>query len=93
MDAVRTAIRAVFQRQWYDTTACISPIDIIREPSYGEDLQVTTSIFEINSLFGHRNTCICDVQGQLCYISWSMGAFVNRQTGRLQKVPENNLSR
>lgn len=67
-------------------------LDIIRVPDYGEDLRVTTSIYDVNSLFGNRNTCIYDAQGKPCYASWGMGAFVNRETGRLQKVTEQVLN-
>lgn len=63
-------------------------IDILRVPTYAERLSVRTSVYEVNALFGHRNTSIYDNNGNLCYKSWSMGAFVNRQTGKLQKVPQ-----
>lgn len=63
-------------------------LDILRLPHYGEQLRVSTSVYEVNALFGHRNTCIYDTDGLPCCVSWSMGAFVNRATGRLQKVPE-----
>lgn len=63
-------------------------LDILRVPKYGENLRVTTSIYEMNSVFGHRNTNIYDATGQPCYLSWSMGAFVERATGHLSKVPQ-----
>ena len=63
-------------------------LDILRVTSYGEDLRVATSVYEVNALFGLRNTCIYDADDRPCYVSWGMGAFVNRATGRLQKVPE-----
>jgi len=66
-------------------------LDIVRVPKYGEDLRVTTSVYEVNPLFGYRNTCIYDPEGNACYKSWSIGAFVNRSTGRLQKVPQEVL--
>lgn len=66
-------------------------LDIIRVPQYGEDLQVRTSIYEVNPMFGYRNTCIYDNNNRPCYVSWGMGAFVNRETGRLQKVPDDVL--
>ncbi len=63
-------------------------LDIVRVPHYGEDLRVTTSVYETNSLFGCRNTCIYDADNKPCYTSWGIGAFVNHTTGRLQKLPE-----
>lgn len=66
-------------------------LDIVRSPVYGEDLRVSTSIYEVTPLFGYRNTCIYDANGMPCYVSWGMGAFVNRTTGRLQKVPQEVL--
>ena len=43
-------------------------------------------------MFGFRNTFIYDAEGNVCYKTWSMGAFVDRTTGRLQRIPQNVLS-
>ncbi|MBQ7191815.1 MAG: hypothetical protein IJS00_02975 [Paludibacteraceae bacterium] len=67
-------------------------IDVVREPAYGEALSVCTSVYEVKAMFGYRNTCIYDYDGKPCYLSWGIGAFVNRQTGRLQRVPEQILN-
>lgn len=66
-------------------------LDILRVPHYAEDLRVTTSVFDVNPMFGYRNTCVYDADGKPCYNSWGIGAFVNRSNGRLQKVPSEVL--
>ena len=43
-------------------------------------------------MFGFRNTFIYDAQGKICYKSWSMGAFVHRETGRLTRIDQEVLS-
>jgi len=63
-------------------------LDIVRVPEYGENLRVSTSVFDVNPLFGYRNTNIFDSEGNPCYLSWAMGAFVERATGKLSKVPD-----
>lgn len=67
-------------------------VEIVRVPHFKEDLKVTTSIFEVKPMFGFRNTFIYDAQGEVCYKSWSMGAFVNRETGKLTRIDKEVLS-
>lgn len=67
-------------------------IDILRVPQYGEKLTTTTSIFECQNLYGYRNTVIYDQQNKPCALSWSMGAFVSLETGRMTKVPTEILN-
>jgi len=67
-------------------------LDIIREPSYGEPIRVTTSVYDSNPMFGYRNTIITDRNSRPLYVSWAMGAFVDRATGKLAKVPDDVLS-
>lgn len=64
-------------------------IDIQRRPQYGENLTITTSVFEIRNFFGYRNTIIYDEQNKACITSWSMGAFVNMTTHKMSKIPSN----
>lgn len=61
-------------------------IEIRRVPLYGEHLTVTTSVFDCKPLFGYRNTVIRDEAGAPCYVTWSMGAFVDRETGQLKRL-------
>ena len=43
-------------------------------------------------MFGFRNTFIYDVAGKPCYRTWSMGAFVDKQTGKLKRVDEPTIA-
>lgn len=63
-------------------------VQIVRVPNFGERLTVSTSIWECQPLFGYRNTIIRDVQGQPCYVTWSLGAFVDHNTGALRKLSQ-----
>ncbi len=61
-------------------------VEVIRVPSFKEQLTVTTSVFGMKPMFGFRNTFIYDAEGKPCYKTWSMGAFVDKSTGRLKRV-------
>ena len=63
-------------------------VEVARVPRYKEDLTVTTSIYEVMPMYGFRNTFIRDAQGQPCYRTWSMGAFVDLSTGRLSRLSD-----
>ena len=39
-------------------------------------------------MFGFRNTFIYDAQGNPCYKTWSMGAFVDKAVGKLKRVDD-----
>ena len=67
-------------------------VEVLRVPSYKEDLTVTTSIYEVMPMYGFRNTFIRDVQGQPCYRTWSMGAFVDLATGKLARLSEDAIA-
>lgn len=41
----------------------------------------------MKSFMGYRNTVIYDEAGESCIESWSIGAFVNLETGRPEKLP------
>ena len=62
-------------------------IDVVRIPDYKEDLSVESRVFEMQSMCGYRNTFVRDAAGRPCYKSWSMGAFVNRESGHIVPVP------
>jgi acyl-ACP thioesterase len=62
-------------------------LDVIRVPVYGECLTVTTSAYECRSVYGFRNTGIYDEAGEPCFLCWCIGAFVNLDTGRPEKLP------
>ena len=62
-------------------------VDILRIPRYGEELTITTSVYEFRNYFGFRNTVIYDEQHNACITSWSMGAFVDMSTNKMAKIP------
>ena len=61
-------------------------VEVVRVPRFKERLTVTTSIYEVMPMYGFRNTFIRDAQGQPCYRTWSMGAFVDLATGKLARI-------
>ena len=63
-------------------------VEVVRVPRFKEDLTVTTSIYEVLPMYGFRNTFIRDAQGQPCYRTWSMGAFVDKANGKLKRVDD-----
>ena len=67
-------------------------VEIVRVPEYKEALTVTTSVYEMKPMFGFRNTFIYDAKGNPCYKTWSMGAFVDKSTGKLKRVNEETIA-
>ena len=67
-------------------------VEVVRVPHFKEDLTVTTSIYEVLPMYGFRNTFIRDAQGQPCYRTWSMGAFVDLATGKLARLSEGAIA-
>ena len=63
-------------------------VEVLRVPKLGEKLTCRTYVFDAAGAFGHRNTAIYDESGQLCYVSWCIGAFVQIATGRLCRMPQ-----
>lgn len=63
-------------------------VDVVRVPKLGEKLTCTTSVYDVQGAFGNRNTAIYDEEGKPCYLSWCIGAFVNIETGRLCRMPQ-----
>lgn len=82
------AARDYFSRNGYAQLLASRQVEVVRVPAFGERLTCTTSVYECHESFGFRNTFIRDAQGLDCYRSWSMGAFVERATGRLIRIPE-----
>ncbi|MBR6804634.1 MAG: hypothetical protein IKM57_06995, partial [Paludibacteraceae bacterium] len=52
----------------------------------------TTSVYGMKPMFGFRNTVIRDADGNPCYTTWSMGAFVDMSTGKLSRIPAEVLA-
>ena len=63
-------------------------VEIIRVPEYKEELTVTSTVYDMKPMFGFRNTFIYDAQGNPCYKTWSMGAFVDKLAGKLKRVDQ-----
>ena len=68
-------------------------VDIIRLPAYGEKIIVRTSIFECKSFCGFRNTTLYGEDGQPCLLTWSLGTFVNMDTGKIAKLPQSEIDK
>ena len=85
-------VKEYFAREGMAQLLASRQVEIIRVPSYKEELTVTTSVYGMKPMFGFRNTFIYDVEGFPCYRTWSMGAFVDRQTGKLKKVDEPTIA-
>ena len=67
-------------------------VEIIRVPEYKENLTVTTSVYGMKPMFGFRNTFIYDAEGNPCYKTWSMGAFVDKTAGKLKRVDDATMA-
>lgn len=81
-------VKAYFRDHHMAQLLASRQVEILRVPHYKEDLTVTTSVFGMESVFGFRNTVILDGKGKPCYLTWSTGAFVDKVSGKLAKVPE-----
>ena len=67
-------------------------VEIIRTPAYKEELTVTSTVYGMKPMFGFRNTFIYDAEGRPCYKTWSMGAFVDKSTGKLKRVDDATIA-
>lgn len=61
-------------------------LEVLRVPGLREKLTCESYVYDMQGAFGYRNTAIYDEQGKPCYMSWSIAAFVNLETGRLFRV-------
>jgi len=82
------AVKKYFEKNNMTQLLASRQVEVIRVPSYKEDLEVTTSVYGMKAMFGFRNTFIYDAQGKPCYRTWSQGAFVDKTTGHLAKVSD-----
>lgn len=67
-------------------------VEIVRLPSFKENLTVTTSVYDVKPMYGFRNTFIRDSQGEPCLKTWSMGAFIDLSTGKLKRIDDATIS-
>lgn len=85
-------VKAFFEESGMTQLLASRQVEIVRVPKYKERLKTVTTVFEVKPMFGFRNTFIYDADGNVCYKTLSMGAFVDRSTGRLQRIPQDVLS-
>ena len=80
------AVKRYFAEQNMAQLLATRQVEVIRVPEYKEELTVTSTVYGMKPMFGFRNTFIYDAEGKPCYKTWSMGAFVDRATGKLKRV-------
>ena len=85
-------IKRYFAEQNMAQLLATRQVEIIRVPEYKEELTVTSTVYGMKSMFGFRNTFIYDAQGNPCYKTWSMGAFVDRAAGKLKRVDDATIA-
>ena len=66
-------------------------LDILRKPSLDEEVTVKTWTYELNRLYGFRNTVICGEGGEILVKSIAGGCFINKATMRTTKVPQETI--
>ena len=81
-------VKAYFANENMTQLLASRQVEVLRVPGFKEELTVTTSVFDVKSMFGYRNTFIYDADGRPCYRTWSMGAFVDKATGKLKRVDD-----
>ena len=81
-------VKQYFMEQNMAQLLATRQVEVIRVPDYKEKLTVTTSVYGMKPMFGFRNTFIYDAQGNPCYKTWSMGAFVDKAAGKLKRVDD-----
>ena len=81
-------VKAYFARENMAQLLASRQVEVMRVPSFKEELTVTTSVYDMKPMFGFRNTFIYDAYGRPCYRTWSMGAFVAKATGKLKRVDD-----
>ena len=77
-------VKTFFEESGMTQLLASREVEIVRVPRFKEKLRTVTSVFDVKPMFGFRNTFIYDSDGNVCYKTWSMGAFVNRISGKLQ---------
>lgn len=68
-------------------------IEILRKPHYNEKIRIKTYIYELNRIYGSRNTITYDEQGEIIVRTYAMGAFMDKISQRPKKVPKELIER
>ena len=85
-------VRQYFSEQNMAQLLASRQVEVVRVPEYKEELTVTTSVYGMKPMFGFRNTFIYDAEGRPCYRTWSMGAFVDKASGKLKRVDDATIA-
>ena len=85
-------VRQYFSEQNMTQLLASRQVEVVRVPAYKEELTVTTSVYGMKPMFGFRNTFIYDAEGRPCYRTWSMGAFVDKASGKLKRVDDATIA-
>ncbi len=85
-------VKQFFTEQNMTQLLATRQVEIIRVPEFKEKLTVTTSVYGMKPMFGFRNTFIYDEGGKPCYKTWSMGAFVDKSSGKLKRVDDSTIA-
>ena len=81
-------VKRCFEERHMAQLLVFRQVEVVRVPRCKERLRVATSVYGMKPKFGFRNTFLYGADGAPCYRTWSMGAFVDRATGRLQAVDD-----
>ncbi|MCL1945459.1 MAG: thioesterase [Firmicutes bacterium] len=66
-------------------------LQILSMPKYGDKIDATTSIYDLRTSYGYRNTYVYDSKGNVLVKTYAMGAFVDLNTNRIARVPKSFL--
>jgi len=61
--------------------------DIVRMPACGEEIVVSSNVYELGSVVGHRHTLIESVNGGRLVTAYGLGVFVGIDTGKPSRIP------
>ena len=83
---------------YFKQTGCIMflisrQLDIIKKPKLDDSVTIKTWCYELNKLYGFRNTVIYGEDGEILVKSIAGGCFINSQTMRTMKVPQETIDR
>lgn len=83
---------------YFKETGCIMflisrQLDIVRKPQLDENVTIKTWCYELNRLYGFRNTVIYGENGEILVKSIAGGCFINASTARAMKVPKEIIDR
>ncbi len=83
---------------YFKETGCIMflisrQLDIVRKPQLDENVTIKTWCYELNRLYGFRNTVIYSESGEILVKSIAGGCFINSANMRTMKVPQEVIDR